>query len=150
MDKVRFEKLFSAEEANQLIPRLELLVRELQLQASSLRDRVYELARGDDHLLSLSIQDAVVRYPELRPFAARMAELASEIERMGCFLKDIDQGLVDFPCRIAGAESDPDEAEGVAFLCWQFGEPSIVAWHPLDGGFSGRRPLPGARKQLLN
>ncbi len=150
MDKIRFDKLFSAKEADELIPRLELLVRELQVQAASLRTRAFELARTDDRLLAMNIEDAVVRHPELRPFASRMAEIATEIEEMGCFLKDIDQGLVDFPFLTDGAETDPDDPEAVAFLCWQFGEPRIIAWHPIDGGFSGRRPLPGARKQLLN
>ncbi len=150
MDKIRFEKLFSANEANELIPRLELLVRELQIQAGSLRNRAYELARTDHGLLARNIEDVVVRHPELRPFASRMAEIATEIEEMGCFLKDIDQGVGDFPFLTDGAETDPDDPEGVALLCWQFGEPSIIAWHPINGGFSGRRPLPGARKQLLN
>lgn len=149
MGKIRFDKLFSAQEANDLIPRLELLVRELQVQAASLKNRVYELARVDDLLLKMSIEDAVGRYPELRPLASRMGQIASEIEGFGCFLKDIDQGLVDFPFLTDGAEADPDD-ESVGFLCWQFGEPSIVAWHPINSGFSGRRALPGARKQLLN
>lgn len=147
---MRFQKLFSAKEANELIPRLELLIRDLQIQAASLRNRVHELARGDERLATMDLRDVVVRYPELRPYASRMAEIASEVEDMGCFLKDIEQGLVDFPFLTDGADTDPTDPEGVAFLCWQFGEPSIVAWHPINGGFSGRRPLPGARKQLLN
>lgn len=150
MGKHRFDKLFSAEEADELIPRLEILVRELQMQASALRNRVYQLARADDRLTAMEMPEAVARYPELRPFAARMAEIASEIESLGCVLKDIDQGLVDFPFLTEGDETDPDGPEGVAFLCWQFGEPQVAAWHPIEGGFAGRRPLPGARKQLLN
>ena len=68
-----------------------------------------------------------------------MAEIASEIEAMGCFLKDVDQGLVDFPFLLSGEEEDQ-----VVFLCWQFGEPRIFAWHAIDAGFGERRPLPGA------
>lgn len=77
----------------------------------------------------------------MRPFAAKMADAASEIESMGCFLKDVEQGLVDFPCA-SGSDA--------IFLCWQFGEPRIVAWHPIDSGFSGRQPLPGVPKPYLN
>jgi len=29
------------------------------------------------------------------------------------------------------------------FLCWQFGEPAVTHWHPLDEGFSARQPLAG-------
>ncbi len=146
MAKYRFDKLFNRGEANELIPRLEILVRELQLQANTLTRRLNELARVEDGLARLELPALIERHPELGPLAARMAEVAAEIESMGCFLKDIDQGLVDFPFRV-GKEGDEDD---IAFLCWQFGEPCLIAWHPIEGGFAQRRPLPGARKQLLN
>ena len=72
---------------------------------------------------------------------------ASEIQEMGCFLKDIDQGLVDFPFLI---EAEGDDEDEVVFLCWQYGEQQIVAWHSIEGGFGQRQPLPGASKPLLN
>ncbi|HSR58266.1 MAG TPA: DUF2203 domain-containing protein [Candidatus Binataceae bacterium] len=150
MHKHRFDKLFSAAEANELIPRLEILMRQLQVQANALRARVSEMARFDDKLTQLELPDAIARYPELRPFAARMAEIASEIESMGCFLKDIDQGLVDFPFLLDEPDEEVSEEDAVAFMCWQFGEQRIIAWHPVDGGFAERRPLPGAPRQLLN
>ena len=67
--------------------------------------------------------------------------MAGQVEGLGCFLKDIDQGLVDFPYEI---EDD------VVFLCWQSGERQIIAWHSIDSGFSDRRPLPGVNKPYLN
>lgn len=150
MGKHRFDKLFNAAEANELIPRLEILMRDLQKQANALRGRISEMARFDDKLSDLELPDAIARYPELRPYAARMAEIASEIESMGCFLKDIDQGLVDFPCVIDEPDEEVSEEDCVAFICWQYGEPHVLAWHPVDGGFAERRPLPGAPRQLLN
>jgi len=74
-------------------------------------------------------------------YAARMAEMAGQVEALGGFLKDIDQGLIDFPYEI---EDD------VVFLCWQSGECQIIAWHTIDSGFSDRRPLPGVNKPYLN
>ena len=148
MGKHRFDKLFSAEEANELIPRLEVLVRDLQIQADAMRKRISDLARFDDKLSQLDLPKVIARYPELRPLASRMSEIASEIQEMGCFLKDIDQGLVDFPFLIE-ADGD-DEDDDVVFLCWQYGEPRIVAWHSVEAGFGQRRPLPGASKPLLN
>lgn len=139
--KYRFEKLFSAEEANELIPRLELLVRRLQMQANSLRARVHEIAERDPAVLGLELADIVGRHPELRPFTASMAAAASSIEALGCLLKDLEQGLVDFPC---------DTGEEIVFLCWQFGEPRVIAWHALESGFADRRPLPGAPETYLN
>ena len=148
MARHRFEKLFSPDEANELIPRLEVLIRDLQVQAGVLRKRVNDLARFDDKLSDIDLPDVIARYPELQPIAARMSEIASEIEEMGCFLKDVDQGLIDFPFLIDASEAG--EEDEVVFLCWQYGEPRVVAWHAIDSGFAERHPLPGASKPLLN
>jgi hypothetical protein len=137
----RFEELFSEEEANALIPRLEILVRELQMQATSLRERIEQLSVDDPAIIHSEFSEVVGRYPELKSFTTNMAEAAGQIESFGCILKDIEQGLIDFPY---------DSGDGLVFLCWQFGEPRIIAWHSVDSGFSERQPLPGARKQYLN
>jgi hypothetical protein len=141
LSNVRFDKLFSEEEANELIPRLEILMRQLQMQATSLRARVEELSVTDPSILHAEFNEVVGQYPELRSFTSNMAEAASQIESFGCILKDIDQGLIDFPY---------DAGDEVVFLCWQFGEPRIIAWHSVDGGFAERQPLPGASKPWLN
>ena len=47
-------------------------------------------------------------------------------------VKDLDQGLVDFPSI---------RAEETVFLSWRLGEASIRYWHGLQEGFVGRKPL---------
>jgi hypothetical protein len=136
-----FPKLFSADEANSLIPRLEVLIRDLQDNAGSLRERIQELAATDDKVDSMRLQEIVELHPELKGAASRMAEIFCEIEELGCFLKDIDLGLIDF-----ATEMDDD----VVFLCWQYGEQKVLAWHPIESGFGQRRPLPDASKPYLN
>ena len=142
MAKYRFDKLFSPQEANELIPRLAVLVRELQVSANELRRRIGEIAELDEAVATFALAEIVKLHPALRPAATRMAELASQIESFGCLLKDIDQGLVDFPAEIT--------SDDTVLLCWQFGEPCVLAWHPVEGGFADRKPLPGASKPLLN
>ncbi|HTQ23125.1 MAG TPA: DUF2203 domain-containing protein [Candidatus Binataceae bacterium] len=142
MAKHQFEKVFTVEEANALIPRMEVLVRGLQVEADGLRTRIRDLARRhDSSIAGMPLADLVECYPELKESAARMAEMAGQVENLGCFLKDIDLGLVDFPHEV---EDD------VVFLCWQSGERQILAWHTIDSGFSNRRPLPGVDKPYLN
>ena len=141
MPNIRFDKLFSEEEANELIPRLEVLMRQLQMQATSLRARVEELSVSDPSILHSEFSEVVVQYPELQSFTTNMADAAGQIEAFGCILKDIDQGLIDFPCEIG------DE---VVFLCWQFGESQVVAWHPVEGGYADRKPIRGVRKTYIN
>jgi hypothetical protein len=136
-----FPKLFSADEANSLIPRLEVLIRDLQDNAGSLRERIQELAATDDKVDSMRLQEIVELHPELKGAASRMAEIVGEIEELGCFLKDIDLGLIDF-----ATEMEDD----VVFLCWQYGEQRVLAWHSIESGFGQRRPLPDASKPYLN
>jgi hypothetical protein len=141
LPSIGFDKLFSEEEANELIPRLEILMRQLQMQATSLRARIEELSVDDPSILHSGMSEIVERYPELRSFATNMAEAAEQIESFGCILKDIDLGLIDFPY---------DAGDDIVFLCWQFGESRVIAWHSVDSGFSERQPLPGAPEKYLN
>jgi hypothetical protein len=138
----RFDKVFTPAEANALIPRLEITIRELQTRARELRSRIAELAKFEPAAREVPFPEIIERYPELRDLANRLAQAAERIESYGCVLKDIDQGLVDFPWEM--------EEDQVVFLCWQFGEPAVIAWHPVDGGFAQRRPLSGAPKHYLN
>jgi len=141
LPNIGFDKLFSEEEANELIPRLEILMRQLQMQATSLRAKIDELSVTDPSILHSAMSEIVGRYPELRSFTTNMADAAAQIESFGCILKDIDLGLIDFPY---------DSGDEVVFLCWQFGESRVVAWHSVDTGFSDRQALPGAPNRWLN
>jgi hypothetical protein len=56
-----------------------------------------------------------------------------ELQSLGVVVKDLDQGLVDFPARRGDEE---------VLLCWHVGEDEVAYWHSLEGGFAGRKPLP--------
>jgi hypothetical protein len=142
LPKHRFDKLFSVEDANELVPTLELLTRKIQSAASQVRMRVAELLESDPETARMDLPAIVARYPDVGPPAAALAELVHNIEALGCILKDIDMGLFDFPCAVG--------KDDIVFLCWQSGEPTVAAWHPVDAGFAQRKPLPGAAKPIMN
>jgi len=58
----------------------------------------------------------------------------AELEDRGIVLRDVERGLVDFPCRHPGGKT--------VLLCWQLGEPDLAWWHFPEDGFAGRQPLP--------
>ena len=130
-------KIFSVEEANQLIPKLTSLLKELR----SLRDEI-ESKKVEMDLLEIvgavSRQGASeeIQMPEQMETLNRMAgefnKRLEELEDMGCQVKDLEQGLVDF---FAVREGH------LIYLCWKEGEDSIQYWHTLDCGFKGRQPL---------
>ena len=63
---------------------------------------------------------------------AGIARCVARIHELGALVKDLDEGLVDFPATREGEE---------ILLCWRLGEEEIGFWHGLDEGFSGRKPL---------
>jgi len=69
----------------------------------------------------------------LKAFPDQMEELIrlfQQINAMGVVLKDIDRGLIDFPCI-------RDNGEEV-YLCYMLGEPGLEYWHRISDGFGGR------------
>lgn len=126
---------FSLDEAEALLPRLTPLLeklRELKHQHELLRRRLAEVGqkmRGNGHLMDMEAREA---REAVERTAAEMNGLASEIQQMGCELKDVDLGLVDFRTDREGRE---------VYLCWKLGEERIAWWHELHTGFASRQPL---------
>ena len=118
---------FTVEEANELIPRLEMLMERLQRTVLVVRSAVHEAESAP--AVRTTVDVLRVR-PDLGPYVSEIEHIVGEIERLGCEFKGIDLGLVDFPAEVDGRP---------ALLCWQYGEKSIGFWHAPDEGFAGRR-----------
>lgn len=58
--------------------------------------------------------------------------VTEEIAQLGCEVKDVEIGLVDFHAA---------RGEELVFLCWRKGEKEIRYWHPLSDGYASRQPL---------
>ena len=130
------QHLFSLDEANALIPRLELIMERMQRRGIELREAIETLAReGGEQMSNIEVSDLLERRPELQGLVEGLEELIGEIEACGGQFKGLELGLVDFPSEIDGQ---------IGLLCWQYGEKEITHWHPLESGFDGRQPLPKA------
>ena len=70
---------------------------------------------------------------EIEREARELARLVDEIAEHGAEVKDVDEGLIDFPALRQGE---------TVLLCWKLGEDEIRYWHRVEDGFAGRRPLP--------
>jgi len=69
-----------------------------------------------------------------RDKALRKAKDAiAEINAIGVQVKDLDMGLLDFPCKVESGE--------IVLLCWKLGETAITHWHGLEEGYAGRKPI---------
>ena len=131
------ERYFTVEEANEALaevrPLAEELVShrrafvELQERQSAIATRISGNGGNVEPSELQEVQD------RLDVEVAGIARCVARIHDLGAQVKDLDEGLVDFPAR----RGDED-----VLLCWRLGEDEIEFWHGLDEGFSGRRPLP--------
>jgi len=69
---------------------------------------------------------------EQQSLAEVMKSNLEKILSVGCLIKDLDMGLLDFPAIVNNQE---------VYLCWKLGENRIRYYHRQDEGYSGRKPL---------
>ena len=69
---------------------------------------------------------------EVEREARSLARVVDAINEHGAQVKDLDEGLIDFPALHEGE---------TVLLCWKHGEDEIRYWHRVDDGFAGRRPV---------
>ena len=126
------KRYFTAESAQKQLPKTKKSLLRLQ-----------NLKKAIDAITSVRIDPKEIDYDELietntklsKEFHKLSYEFYKELEKLektGCVLKDLEQGLVDFYCKFEGRD---------IFLCWKSGEDKIKAWHELDAGFIGRKPI---------
>jgi hypothetical protein len=132
-------RIFTLDEANELVPTLELEFGRVARLRDELKTLV-EAMGGADASVDV-LQHGAPPPPGLEVEAARLRavadDIASAVERvteLGCLVKDLDLGLVDF---YAMMDEQP------VLLCWQFGEPHVTHWHGVDEGYAGRKPIEG-------
>jgi hypothetical protein len=131
------DRTFTLDEAQSLLSVLESLLR-AAIAAKKLMDEVDAEQQALSHRIFLNGGT----YVDVVPLARRKAERAkaeqrakdalAEIDSIGVQVKDLNIGLLDFPCEVDGQ---------VILLCWKLGEKSITHWHGTDEGFAGRKPI---------
>lgn len=131
------DRTFNLEEAQQLLPVLESLLRaaiggkklmeEVEAEMQALSQRIF--LNGGTHV---DIVATARRRAERSKAEQRAKDALAEIDSIGVQVKDLEIGLLDFPCEVEGR---------VVLLCWKMGESSIAHWHGTEEGFAGRKPI---------
>ena len=128
-------RYFTVEEATSLLPRLTEILLDMQARKRDLdrlRQQLAEAAAqaaGNGHLLE---RELAGKRTAVEQATSALSDLARQITDLGCELKGIDEGLIDFPALREDRE---------VYLCWRLGEERIAFWHDLQTGFAGRQPL---------
>jgi hypothetical protein len=131
------DRTFTLDEAHSLLPVLESLLRtaihskklmeEVEAEMQALSHRIF--LNGGTHV---DVIPVARRKAERAKAEQRAKDALAEIDSIGVQVKDLDIGLLDFPCAVDGQ---------IILLCWKLGEKSITHWHGTQEGFAGRKPV---------
>jgi hypothetical protein len=130
-------KTFTLDEAQALLPIVESLLNraiEAKQAAGELQEQMSELVRRIfiSGGMLIDIGAAQKRRITLDALIQRAKDALEEIDAIGVQVKDLDSGLLDFPCLLEGE---------TVLLCWKRGEQRIDFWHRVEDGFAGRQPI---------
>jgi len=127
-------RLFSVERANSALPLVRRIMDDITAEHPQWQDLVaqYELIAAGARPEWGESGAMVKLQRQIDVLAARIAGYFAELAQVGCELKDMEQGLVDFHALYQGR---------VVCLCWLRGEDAITHWHERDAGFAGRQPI---------
>jgi hypothetical protein len=131
------DRTFTLEEAHALLPVLESLLRtamegkkDIENIGKEFQDLAHRVFLSGGMLVP--VEKFARRKAERESAVQRVRDAVTEIHATGVQVKDLEIGLLDFPCNAEG---------GTILLCWKMGESKITHWHGIEEGFAGRKPL---------
>ena len=131
------DRTFTLDEAQTLLPILESLLAQA-INGKKLIEEVDAELQETAHRVFLNggtlvnVVHLARRKAEREKAIQRLKDAIAEIDATGVQVKDLDIGLLDFPCEVEGE---------IILLCWKFGEKEITHWHGTEEGFAGRKPI---------
>lgn len=145
-----FERYFTYEEAQDLVPwvrgvfgRIQLVLRSLEFP-SRLGSPFHEnwgVIRGEDRQ-TYQLLESVPQMARPETLIERLTNeekqellkgLVRGLKKAGLIVQDVRRGLVDFPARKDGRE---------VFLCYELADGDRIGhWHELDAGYAGRQEI---------
>ena len=131
------ERTFTLDQAHTLLPVLESLLKQ-GIQGKKLIEEVDAELQETTHRIFMNggtlvnVVHLARRKAEREKAIQRIKDAIAEIDATGVQVKDLDVGLLDFPCKVEGE---------IILLCWKLGESKITHWHNTTEGFSGRKPI---------
>ncbi len=125
-------KIFTIEEANDLIPVIRPKLEEIRRRytvSADFREPVKLAAAAGNERGGGGLESGTQYVKSLY----KIGKITTELHELGIQLKDYSRGLIDFPSMRNGK---------IILLCWQLGEAERIEWwHETETGFAGRKPI---------
>jgi|SRR6516225_3481126 hypothetical protein len=137
------DRYFNRNEAEELLPWIAPELEQVRKRKHTADRLNQELAQAAARIMVLggsipSHQELAKKRAESLRLIAQLQQAIDKIQETGCVVKDVDEGLVDFPSLRQGRE---------VYLCWKLGEERIAYWHGMEEGFAGRKPLDDSSRE---
>ena len=129
---------FTVKSANEILP---IIIKKYE-QAKKQKDLIIKTEQELTH--SMSTENSLIDYAKLKQklnsAVTKFYQSLEDLENTGVVVKQLDQGLLDFPAKRFDQE---------IWLCWKEGETEIKFWHEKDSGFMGRKPISVSNESLV-
>jgi hypothetical protein len=130
-------RYFTLQQAEKLLPEVESVIRDAISDKAEYQQAETEWQSFSSRVMMMGGMQVdhtqVIDQKRRRESSAlRLKEAIEKIQEIGCLVKDLDIGLIDFPTLFRGEE---------VYLCWKLGESGIQFWHGVQEGFRGRKPI---------
>src|ERR1700679_781568 len=130
-------RTFTLDEAQMLLPILESLLKQAINGKKLIEDVDAELQETAHRVFlnggtMLNVVHLARRKAERERAIRRIKDALAEIDATGVQVKDLDIGLLDFPCKVEGE---------ILLLCWKLCEPAITHGQGPGEGCAPRKPI---------
>ena len=129
---------FTVKSANEILP---IIIKKYE-QAKKQKDLIIKTEQ--ELTQSMSAENSLIDYATLKQklnsVVTKFYQSLEDLENTGVVVKQLDQGLLDFPAKRFDQE---------IWLCWKEGETEVKFWHEKDTGFMGRKPISVSNESLV-
>ncbi|SVE43313.1 uncharacterized protein METZ01_LOCUS496167 [marine metagenome] len=129
---------FTVKSANEILP---IVIKKYE-HAKKQKDLIIKTEQELTH--RMSTEDSLIDYATLKQklnsVVTKFYQSLEDLESTGVVVKQLDQGLLDFPAK---------RFEQEIWLCWKEGETEVKFWHEKDSGFMGRKPISVSNESLV-
>ncbi len=129
---------FTVKSANEILP---IVIKKYEY-AKKQKDLIIKTEQELTH--SMSTENSLIDYATLKQklnsVVTKFYQSLEDLENTGVVVKQLDQGLLDFPAKRFDQE---------IWLCWKEGETEVKFWHEKDTGFMGRKPISVSNESLV-
>ena len=129
---------FTVKSANEILP---IVIKKYEY-AKKQKDLIIKTEQ--ELTQSMSTENSLIDYATLKQklnsVVTKFYQSLEDLENTGVVVKQLDQGLLDFPAKRFDQEF---------WLCWKECETEVKFWHEKDSGFMGRKPISVSNESLV-